>query len=172
MTQTSPLLKQLLGALVGIGIALMVYAGIDAFSNSQAFLIRPSSPIAESNVDSMRFANKNVDDKSVRQIAYRAQTLANALEAQTVSSSSSQSSINDTVAIAALMNARRDMRLENQANGVVMQPVAVQNDAVMQTTVKKHPALSQSGVGLWMISIVAAGVAGVSLSRKKRAPLH
>lgn len=173
MTQTSPLFKQLLGGLVGIAIALALYEVASVFTAGQASLIRPSSPIANANIDRMRFADKNVDDGTVRQIAYRAQTLAKALQDQTEQSSSSEvSSISDAATVAALVNARRDMRLENPS---AQQPVAMQERSVApvtQETMQKDPHLSQSGVGLWMVVALAGGIAGISLSRKRLKAVH
>lgn len=170
--RSSPLLKQLLGALVGVGIALVLYSGVDYFSSSQALLLRPSSPQATPNIDRMRFSDKNVDDATVKQIAYRARTLASALETQT--SSASSKGVKESDIVAALVEARRDLRTENKVakpTPIRDIPVAMESP-VTQEKMEQNPNLSQSGLGLWMIVVISGAVAGIRISRKRSTLVH
>lgn len=73
--------KQALGALVGMGAATLLYVSLQELSlfNIKGILVNTST--VSENTGQVRVSSANVDDETLRRIAYRARTVAETLEA-------------------------------------------------------------------------------------------
>jgi len=81
MSSHPPLRKQVAGAVIGGSLALLLYAGYTAISpqieNLVGILITPQSRINSTAVEPIRMADKNVSDWEYKRMAAKAQRIAN-----------------------------------------------------------------------------------------------
>ncbi len=81
MSSHPPLRKQVAGAVIGGSLALLLYAGYTAISpqieNLVGILVTPQSRINSTAVEPIRMADKNVSDWEYKRMAAKAQRIAN-----------------------------------------------------------------------------------------------
>jgi len=169
-TNSSPLWKQLLGAVAGAGVALLLYGGYTQVSPKlTAWIVAPQANINAEQPGGVR-TNREVSDYEYKRFVARSQEIYRQFAAAVPVQSSSASQ-------AALAVVPPPPPLSAPAGTGAVTPVRVRQRVVPppaevvreQVVMERADNLPSSGVGLWLgCALAGIGAAGMVVRRRMK----
>lgn len=166
----SPLWKQVLGAAVGGSLALMIYAGYQMtstqLSSLTGILVLPQDRINADTTQDVRIADASLDEEQVKRITSRAQRIA-ADFSKGAAGTTPEAEIVEIVPITLPQEQEIIEAWENVDTDVPAwdeEQIEFPEDPAFYGNTDELP---DSGIGMWLATLVAFAGATIYLYRKK-----
>ena len=171
----SPLWKQILGAVVGGSLALLIYAGYQAtapqLSKLTGILVLPQDRINANAKGEVNAAESDLNEEQLKRIASRAQNIATDLSADQAAENVSQDELVEIVPIA-LPREQEIIDAWGAADTAVESADPVWDESTVEFAEEPNfygetDELPDSGIGVWLASLIAFAGAAAYFAKKK-----